>query len=146
MIRPCMALAWDAPLRPASPRRLATGAEAVLTRVALRLGTIRGVWPTDTLFGLPLIAWSLPPEDTVIRAEVARQVGAVPGVLRILEIAVSFVAGVLAIAVRLLVSNGESTVEAAVGDLGIWEGYTPGAWMSVLQIGHRPVMAGGLVP
>lgn len=144
MIRPCLAMqSRGGRLGLAFPRRWALRSEAVLTRCAIRLATIRGAWTDDTRLGLPLVEWSLPPEDVEIQAQVSRQLGAVEGVLRVLEVAVDRSGDQLAIAARVLVSDdGAAPVEAVVGDLGIWEGYAPGAWFAVLQIGHRQIVPG----
>lgn len=140
MIRPAMALAPDYPIRQAVPRRLATGAEAVLNAIRVRLATIRGSWGEDRLLGLPWVAWSLPPPDVEVQAQVRRQVAAVEGVLEIREVAVSFSGGVLQIAIRVVVQGDTGPVLAVVGDLGIWEGYAPGVWLQILQIGPLPIV------
>lgn len=137
-----MALAPDYPIRMAVPRRLATGPEAVLAKVRIRLATVRGVWGEDRLLGLPWFAWSLVPPEVEIQAQVSRQVAAVEGVLSIEEIAVAVTAGVVSIAVRLQIQSATGPVLAVVGDLGIWDGYTPGAWFAILQVGHRQIVRG----
>lgn len=137
-----MALAPDYPIRMAVPRRLATGPEAALAKIRIRLATVRGVWGEDRLLGLPWIGWSLVPPEVEIQAQVSRQVAAVEGVLSIEEVAVSVLTGVVSIAVRLRIQSAEGPVLAVVGDLGIWDGYTPGAWFSILQVGHRQIVRG----
>jgi hypothetical protein len=130
----------------AFPRRLVYGAESVITQVAIRLWTIRGVWPEDVNLGLDHVRYGMPDVPTVeVAALVRLQVGAVEGVLRILDVVVVRTS-TLAISVRVEVTDGRGgVVVAGVGSdeqLGIWGGYAPGSWYTLTQIGPMAIMRG----
>lgn len=140
MNRIVSALAPNHPIRVAWPLRPVSGPEAILTMIALRLTTRRGVWPDDTNFGLPLDAWTVPTVPlTEIRLQVTRQVAAVAGVLEIQEVFAVRTGPVLDLATRVKVAAPAGPVEAVVGELGIFDGLTPGAWFLLLPAGHRPL-------
>lgn len=138
MTRPTTAIEYvDGQPQVALPPRLAYGPEAVLTRCAIRLWTIRGVWPDDRLLGMPWRDWLLRSTDAEIAAQARRQLRAVEGVLRVVEIRVRRDLEItLAARVRIAAATG-GEVEAIVGDLGVWEGVVPGAWYQILQTTPR---------
>ena len=144
-VLPCMAVAVvDNAPSIAFPRRLAHGAESVITQVAIRLWTIRGAWPEDVNLGLDHVRYGMPDVPTVeVAALVRLQVGAVEGVLRILDVVVTRTS-VLSISVRVEVTDGRGGMAVAgIGDpnqLGIWQGYAVGSWYTLIQIGHRPIV------
>jgi|GEM_PF-6279682 len=141
MIRPCLALTPTSPPTLAMPLRLATGAEAVLTRVAVRLWTIRGTWPDDTLLGLPHLAWSGPTVPAVeVEAGVRRQIAAVDGVLEVSSVTASWVGAERALTVELIVEGDDGeAVAAVVSDTP--EGYAPAAWYLLIET--LPIFPGG---
>lgn len=140
MIRPCLAIQIaDGAPSVAVPLRLATGSEAIAARIAIRLWTIRGSWPDDTLLGLPHIRWSGPSVPAVeVEAETRRQVGAVDGVVDVLAVTAQWIGTSRSLSVRALVSTEPGvTLELVVG--GDADGYQPGAWYYVV----RPIVPDG---
>lgn len=137
---PCDALEYvDGTPRVAFPPRLVTGAVSVLTRCAIRLWTLRGVWPDDRNLGLPWLSWTLASVPTpVIQAQARRQLLAVDGVRRVEEVVVTRPGTELRIAARVIVDD-DPPLEAVVGDLGVYDGTIPGAWYVLLPTGHRPI-------
>lgn len=123
------------------PPRIVTGAESVVTRVAIRLWTLRGVWPDDRVLGCSWLDWLRPGVTAAeIEGVVRRQVAAVEGVSRVVQVAVTRTT-TINVAVQLEASDGDDgTVSAVVGDLGIYEGVIPGAWYQILGTGHRPIL------
>lgn len=138
---PCLALARISPPEVQIPLRLCTGPEAVATKIAIRLWTLRGQWPDDVLLGLPLLDWALPTyPDAVVEAAVRRQVAAVPGVVEIIEVTASYSGTTRTIVVRVRLDSDE---EIVVGDLPISAGYIPGVWWVLARPGYRPIYPGG---
>lgn len=137
---PCLALARISPPEVQIPLRLCTGAEAVATKIAIRLWTLRGQWPDDVLLGLPLLDWALPTySDAIVEAAVRRQVAAVQGVLEILEVTATYSGTTRTIVVRVRLATDE---EIVVGDLPVTGGYIPGVWWILARPGHRPIIPG----
>lgn len=126
--------------RPAFPPRLVTGPASVLTRCAIRLWTIRGVWPEDTLLGLPWLQWSHASVDAAtIEALTRRQLQAVAGVARVLEVQVSRPGTELNIAAKIELEADGELVQALIGDLNVYAGTIPGTWFQILGTGIRPI-------
>lgn len=143
MIRPCLAVQYaDGRPSVAVPLRLATGPEAVVTQVAIRLWTILGTWGDDTALGMPWLRLAAPNvADIEVEALARRQVRAVPGVLDVLEVIVGWSGAARSVAVRVLVAAEETGgLEAMVGDLGIAGLYAPGAWYLMATPGYRPIV------
>ena len=111
-----------------------------MTRVAIRLWTLRGVWPDDRLFGCPHLDWLRPGvTEAEIEGVVRRQVAAVDGVLRVTGVTVVR-STEISIAVQIEASDGNGgTTAAIVGDLGIFEGVIPGTWYQILGLLHHPI-------
>lgn len=133
MIRPCLALAPGSPPRVAFPLRLASGPEAIVTRIAIRLWTIRGTWPTDTRVGMDWLRLAGPSVSAVeVEALARRQVAAVGGVVQVLDVTVQWQGEQRALAVRVLLPGG---VVAVVGDLAVADvaRYDPGAWYILIR-------------
>lgn len=130
------------------PGRLVTGAESVVTRIACVLWTIQGSWPDDQTKGLRVLDWTLPSMALVVIEGIVReQVIRVEGVVRVVEVIARRPGTRLTIGVVAEVSDGtgETTTQALVGDLSdIWQGYVPGAWYTLVQVGVRPIMTCGL--
>lgn len=137
---PCLALARISPPEVQIPLRLCTGPEAVATKIAIRLWTLRGQWPDDVLLGLPLLDWALPTyADAIIEAAVRRQVAAVEGVLEILEVTATYSGTTRSIVVRVRLDSED---EITVGDLPLTAGYIPGVWWILARPGYRPILPG----
>ena len=138
---PCLALARISPPEVQIPLRLCSGPEAVATKIAIRLWTLRGDWPDDVLLGLPLLDWALPTyADAIIEAAVRRQVAAVEGVAEILEVSATYSGTTRAILVRVRLDADDE--EIVVGDLPLAGGYAPAVWWILARPGHRPIYPG----
>jgi hypothetical protein len=137
---PCDAIEYvDGTPQLAFPPRLVTGAESVITRCAIRIWTLRGVWPDDSLLGVPWLTYTLASTPSaVVQAVVRRQLAAVDGVRRVEEVVVSRPGTTLQVAARVLVDS-DPVVEAVVGDLGVYAGTISGTWYQILGTGHRPI-------
>lgn len=137
---PCDAIEYvDGTPRLSFPPRLVTGAVSVLTRCAIRLWTLRGVWPDDRNLGLPWLSWTLASVPSpVIQAQVRRQLLAVEGVVRVERVVVTRPGSELRVAAEVVVDD-DGEVAAVVGDLGVYDGVVPGAWYQILLDGHRPI-------
>lgn len=142
MTLPCLAITIrDGVPSPAIPLRYVYDAQAVVTRVALRLYTQRGTWPTDVNFGLDHYRLSLPNVSAVeVEALVRRQVAAEPGVIEIQSVDLTWPGPHRAITVRILVESPEGPVLATVGDLGTFDGYAPGTWYILGRV--SPIVPG----
>lgn len=135
MIRPCRAITVvDGTPYPSMPGRLATGSESIITQVAIRLWTIRGTWPDDTLLGLPHMAWTLPNVPRAeVEAVVRRQVAAVQGVVSIEGVDLTWPGERRSITVRCTVETGDSGTTEQVVIGGAAADYIPGAWYYVAR-------------
>ncbi len=144
---PCDAIeVLDGTPRLAFPPQLVTGVQSVLTRCAIRIWTIRGVWPDNRNFGLPLLDWSLASVPRAeIQAQVRRQLAAVDGVLRVIGVDVNRPGTELRIGARVEIAADEP-VQAVVGDLGVYAGTVPGAWYQILGTGYRPIFPIEAIP
>lgn len=137
---PCDAIAYsDGQPEIAFPPYIVTGALSVVTRCAIRIWTLRGVWPDDELLGVPWLTYGLASVPRpVIQSQVRRQLLAVEGVRRVIEVVVSRPGTELRVAARIE-ADTDPPIEAVVGDLGVYAGTIPGAWYMLLPTGHRPI-------
>lgn len=130
----------------ATPARWVYGVESVATRIAVVLWTLRGQWPDDVTLGLDLWDWTLPSTpSTVIEGVVRAQLLRIAGVVRVLDVVATRPGTELHIGAVCEVSTGTSgeTVTIAAGSVAdIWQGFAPGTWYTVLQVGVRPVRIG----
>jgi hypothetical protein len=121
----------------AYPLRHVSGALAVLTRLQVRLQTIRGTWPDDVAFGLPWDVWREAPATPLIQIEgrVRAQARQEPGVERVTDVTVSRDSdGILHISVRAEVRDSDgTTVEAQLGAVSA-DGL-PAVWMRLMTQG-----------
>ncbi len=126
--------------RPTFPPRFAYGPESILTQCAIRLWTIRGVWPDDVNLGLPWLSLSLASvPNEAIEALLRRQLLAVEGVRQVLAVDVTRPGTEVAVVARVLLDAGGGLVDAAVGDLGVYDGVISGTWYQILGDGIRPI-------
>lgn len=119
----------------ASPLRVVTGLEAVLVRIQTCLQVVRGDWPDDVLYGLPMMEWASPSASEVeIEATLRQQLGQLPGVYEVQSVRAVRADGI-AIAARVLIVAGDSAAVAVVGDLASEGSVISGAWYLLLQVG-----------
>jgi len=133
MSRPCLALDPTG-TQIAVPLRYVSGAEAVLTKVRIALQSVRGFWPDDTQFGLPLTRWLANPATPLIEIEgtVRLILSRIDGVLEVVAVEPAKTGGNIAITVRLVVADGDDgELVALVGD--IEDPNSPGAWWALFS-------------
>lgn len=109
-------LAVDMLGRIAAPLRVVSGRDAVVSRLIVRLRTIRGEWPSDTSRGLP---WLDPPssDPAVWAALIQAQVEAVTGIAAVLSVDVRVTGGALSAVVRARLADdvGGGTIALSSG-------------------------------
>jgi len=138
MSRPCLALDPTG-TRIAVPLRYVSGAEAVLTKVRIALQSVRGFWPDNTQFGLPLLEWLANPATPLIEIEgtVRLILSRIEGVLEVVAVEAAKTGGNVAITVRIIVDNGaDEALVALVGDID--DPNSPGAWWALF--GPNPLV------
>lgn len=134
MSRPCLAL--DASGRQvAFPLQLVRGALAVLTRCRVALETVRGSWPDDVSFGLPVLEWledpSLP--DIEVESVVRLMLEDIEGVVSVVDVQAQRVDDDLHVTAHLKVRDDDGElVEARVGALDD-DLRMPAVWLLLLS-------------
>ena len=74
------------------PTRLITGADLVVQRARVRLGTFFAEYILDQFVGLPFLEWQQqkPPDLAAIGAVIFAEMSETPGVVRVVDFAVTF--------------------------------------------------------
>ena len=132
MIKPCLALVEDYS-KLAIPLRNCGGAQAVMTKLMIRLQTQKGAWGDDETFG---IAWpDIGPEITAVEIEglIRIQADQVDGVIEIIRCTVTKIGDQVTIDLYVRIEDPAGPQIVQIGLLQTAGNY-PEAWYNMLGI------------
>ena len=100
--------------------RLISGLDLIRQRIRVRLGTHEGEVLTDATKGMPWAAWfeTKEPPVSAILARVRREIEAVPGVIRVEDLAATFTASSRSVAITGNVRTLEGDLDVCIGATG----------------------------